>query len=228
MLVLQGWESSLMHNRKLAIEIYKNEISGILQSFDIKTNQFRLLANKYHALANQYFNSKDYDNAASYYLSGVRYLEDKYNQDRPQFLDQDFLALTKLYIDLSDALNNLNQSENAYIAFSQAIQAFGLINNKTDVEKTLLNLNDNYVAFRNYIESKTSQPNYLSTKEYAANGEKLQTESEIGSIGLQFNEMGVDPNHDPLANSLSGLSFFSSAQSAPQSSQYSPGYQHFR
>lgn len=193
-------------------------IEKLLENFDITKDTYKRLAELYHRVANNYFNRRFYDKAAEYYVKGIEQLETKYRYDQnlnnPLFNDKDFRALTELYIDLSDALNNLNQSESAYFAFNQAINAFGCVTDdaKTAEEKTLLNLNDNFVAFRNHIEAITSQPGYLSTDEYHSNGQKIKTNCEVEAINAQLCNaiLGENQRNDAndLCNSLNILSLF--------------------
>ena len=154
-----------------------------------------------------------YAKAGDYYTKSIEKLHQipLAAHDIKELGDQDFRELTELYIDLSDVCINLAQVPAAHEAVRNAGTAFMLIRSKNAAELLLGNPTDNYAAFRDYFERKSSEPSFLASAKYkndagillAQHEEKCmaslldgmsipeKTSDEIGSIGEMMSGLGL-------------------------------------
>src|SRR3990167_10606564 len=140
-----------------AIPLYIKAIECLSAAPGYKEDDNRQIAANCHNLGDAYFNSGNYIKAAESYYTGTQKLH------AIKLIDEDYLKLIELYINLSDAYSHLFHPEASAQAFLYAIQAFNLLQIKTAEEQKIGNAEQNYQAFRAHYEREVSSSSYLAS-----------------------------------------------------------------
>ena len=173
-----------------AINVYGDALKNYEKIVNKTEDDIRAISFVNESIAICYFNlpSPDYEQAAHYYWSSIQSLL------QVTLTDKDFRILTGRYIDLSDAFSHLFNESLAHEAISNAINAFKAIKDKTKEELKIGDPNDNddnFEAFRNYFEKKSSTDSYIKSSAFKNHGSLLQEKNAQHQMMSLFNGISI-------------------------------------
>lgn len=154
------------------IEEYGQGITIYLQISEKTPDDLHALTEAYYSLATFYFNLKEYVKAGECYLEGIK------NLLHTKLNDDSYRKLTELYINLSDACYESMKQHAGNEAMTNAIKAFGLIQNKTPEEQKIGDPVINFKQFHDFYERELSTDTYLESSKFA-NHEYLLSEGQL-------------------------------------------------
>lgn len=159
-------------SKKRVIDEYMQGINLFLQIINKTLADFHDLIDAYNDLAIIYFNQGKYVQAGQCYLEAIKQLL------QTALNDNSYRKLTELYIDLADACyESLNQPAGDE-AMTNAIKAFGLIQDKTFEEQQIGDPVSNFKQFHAHYEKKLSTNSYRASSKFT-NHEHLLAEGQF-------------------------------------------------
>ncbi|PJD96923.1 MAG: hypothetical protein CK426_02285 [Legionella sp.] len=177
---------------------YANAIEYSMQIENKMEEDYLRMSHACHTIAIINFNAKKYDLAAQYYHESAQHLQ------HTTLNDVRYRTLVKLYIDLSDACSELYHQDAANEAINNAIQAFHLIQNKTNSELHIGNPREHFKAFYELYEAQTSTNTYITSTKFTNHEQLLMERQQEALLLSQFSDISMEEMND-LNNHLENM-----------------------
>lgn len=186
---IQLGENSVDVSRSQAIKCYIRGIELYSQIVEKSTYDHLKLSKAYYFLAATYFNTEQFELAATNYSNSINQLM----QTTPN--DAIYRSLIELYVDLADTYGELLNQHAVNVVITNAKNAFKLIQEKNDREQALGDPDVNFLQFHMFYEQKVSQGHYLKSAKFQNNQQlmikKKEEEDEMSSLFAGFKSISV-------------------------------------